>query len=152
MARTVFFDDKGKRITLGSQIGSGGEATVYSIEDQRSLVAKIYHRPPGAEKAEKLSRMAELQSERLLALSAWPIGTLISANDRSLAGFLMRNVSGLKDIHLLYNPKSRAREFPAKANWRFLLHTATNVARAFSVIHEPGHVIGDVNQSNVRVS
>ena len=96
--------------------------------------------------------MVELKSERLLKLAAWPIGTLRARNGNSIAGVLMRNVSGLKDIHLLYNPKSRIREFPAKANWRFLLHTAGNVGRAFSVVHEYGHVIGDVNQSNVRVS
>jgi DNA-binding helix-hairpin-helix protein with protein kinase domain len=33
-----------------------------------------------------------------------------------------------------------------------LIHTASNVARAFAAIHDEGHVIGDVNQSNVRVS
>lgn len=152
MARATFIDDKGRQVALGKQLGRGGEATVYAIEGEAGLVAKIYHRQLDLEKAEKLSRMVELQSERLLKLAAWPVGTLRPRNSNSVAGVLMRNVSGLKDIHLLYNPKSRIREFPAKANWRFLLHTAGNVARAFSVIHEYGHVIGDVNQSNVRVS
>jgi DNA-binding helix-hairpin-helix protein with protein kinase domain len=152
MARATFIDDKGRQIAIGKQLGRGGEATVYAIEGEAGLVAKIYHRQLDLEKTEKLSRMVELQSERLLKLAAWPVGTLRPRNSNSVAGVLMRNVSGLKDIHLLYNPKSRIREFPAKANWRFLLHTAGNVARAFSVIHEYGHVIGDVNQSNVRVS
>jgi DNA-binding helix-hairpin-helix protein with protein kinase domain len=74
------------------------------------------------------------------------------AGNKSMAGFLMKNVVRFKDIHLLYNPKSRTREFSPKANWRFLVHTASNVARAFAAIHDCGHVIGDVNQSNVRVS
>jgi DNA-binding helix-hairpin-helix protein with protein kinase domain len=152
MARAVFIDDKGRQVALGKQLGRGGEATVYDVEGEDGLVAKVYHRQLDGEKTEKLSRMVELQSERLLKLAAWPTGTLRSRNGNSVAGVLMRNVSGLKDIHLLYNPKSRVREFPAKANWRFLLHAAGNVARAFSVIHEYGHVIGDVNQSNVRVS
>jgi DNA-binding helix-hairpin-helix protein with protein kinase domain len=152
MARSVFIDDKGRQLALGQELGRGGEAAVYAIDGDHSLVAKIYHRQLDVEKTEKLSRMVELQSERLLKLAAWPVGTLRSRNANSVAGVLMRNVSGLKDIHLLYNPKSRIREFPAKANWSFLLHTAGNVARAFSVIHEYGHVIGDVNQSNVRVS
>jgi len=103
-------------------------------------------------KTEKLSQMVKLQSERLLALSAWPVGTLFTAGKKSMAGLLMKNVARFKDIHLLYNPKSRRREFSPKANWRFLIHAASNVARAFAVIHEHGHVIGDVNQSNVRVS
>ena len=152
MPPTAFFDDQGKRVGLGAELGRGGEAAVYNVEGQPDLVAKIYHQPPSAEKTEKLSQMVKLQSERLLALSAWPVGTLFIARNRSLAGFLMKNVARFKDIHLLYNPKSRTREFPPKANWRFLIHTASNVARAFAAIHECGHVIGDVNQSNVRVS
>jgi DNA-binding helix-hairpin-helix protein with protein kinase domain len=152
MPPAALFDDQGRRVRLGSELGRGGEATVYSVESQPELVAKIYHQPPGSEKTEKLSQMVKLQSERLLALSAWPVGTLFIARNKSMAGFLMKNVSRFKDIHLLYNPKSRTREFPPKANWRFLIHTASNVARAFAAVHDYGHVIGDVNQSNVRVS
>ena len=148
----TLLDDHGKRITLGPELGRGGEASVFAVEGQPALVAKIYHQRPGAEKTDKLSQMVALQSERLLALAAWPVGTLFTPGQRSLAGFLMKNMSGFKDIHLLYSPKSRTREFPPKANWRFLIHAAANVARAFSAIHEHGHVIGDVNQSNVRVS
>jgi len=148
----AFFDDQGRRVSLGAEMGRGGEAAVYCVEGEPTLVAKIYHQPPSPEKAEKLVQMVKLQSERLLALAAWPVGTLFAPGNKRVAGFLMKNVSRLKDIHLLYSPKSRTREFPPKANWRFLIHTAANVARAFSVIHEHGHVIGDVNQSNVRVS
>ena len=152
MLPKALFDERGRSVSLGPELGRGGEAVVYSVEGQPELVAKIYHQPPDAEKAEKLSEMVKLQSERLLALSAWPVGTLFLAGRRSMAGFLMKNVCRYKDIHLLYNPKSRTREFPPRANWRFLIHTASNVARAFAAVHDCGHVIGDVNQSNVRVS
>lgn len=152
MPRTVFFDNLGKRVGLGAELGRGGEAVVYSVEGRPGLVAKIYHQPPCEEKAAKLSQMVSLQNERLLALTAWPLGTLFTVGSKTAAGFLMRNVARLKDIHLLYSPKSRTREFPPKANWRFLIHTASNVARAFAAVHDCGHVIGDVNQSNVRVS
>src|ERR1700722_18761319 len=149
MPPIAFFDDQGRRVSLGAELGRGGEAAVYSVEGQPELVAKIYHQSPGAEKTEKLSQMVKLQSDRLLALAAWPVGTLFIGRNKSAAGFLMKNVSRFKDIHLLYNPKSRTREFPPKANWRFLVHTASNVARAFAAVHDYGHVIGDVNQSNV---
>lgn len=152
MPRAVFIDDQGRRVSLGAELGRGGEAVVYSVDCQAELVAKIYHQPPGVKKTEKLSQMVKLQSERLRALAAWPVGTLFTPSNKCMAGFLMKNVSRFKDIHLLYSPKSRTREFPPKANWRFLIHSASNVARAFSVIHDNGHVIGDVNQSNVRVS
>lgn len=151
MRTATFIDDSGSPVSLGQELGRGGEAAVYAVDADRNLVAKIYHRQVDAEKAEKLTRMVELKSDRILSLAAWPIGTLRSRNGNSFAGVLMRNVGSSKDIHLLYNPKTRLRQFPSKANWNFLIHTAGNVARAFSVIHEHGHVIGDVNQSNVRV-
>src|SRR5580693_3007687 len=141
MPPTALFDDQGRRVGLGVELGRGGEAAVYSVEGQAEVVAKIYHQPPGAEKTEKLLQMVKLQSARLLALSAWPIGTLFMAGSKSMPGFLMKHVSRFKDIHLPYNPKSRTREFPPKANWRFLIHTASNVARAFSAVHDYGHVI-----------
>src|SRR5258708_31914544 len=106
MLLTALLDDHGRRVSLGAELGRGGEAAVYSVEGQPALVAKIYHQPPGAEKTEKLSQMVKLQSERLLALSAWPVETLFLAGRKSMAGFLMKNVSRYKDIHLLYNPKS----------------------------------------------
>src|SRR5690242_1982866 len=134
-------DNRGKRVKLGAELGRGGEAVVCAVEGEPGLVAKIYHQPPSAEKAEKLSRMLEHQDERLLALAAWPVGTLFRPNSKCLTGFIMKNMKGFKDIHLLYNPKSRTREFSPKANWRFLVHTAANVARAFCAIHDHGHVI-----------
>ena len=152
MAPSYLLDESGKRVTLGHELGRGGEAAIYVVRENPHIVAKVYHRQLDAETSEKILRMVALQNERLLKLAAWPLGTLRNGNSSSPAGVLMRNVSGFKDVHLLYSPKSRAREFSAKANWRFLIHAAGNIARAFWVIHEQGHVIGDVNQSNVRVS
>lgn len=66
-------------------------------------------------------------------------------------GFLMPRVAGFKPIHALYLPKSRTSEFPS-ASWPFLIHSAANLARAFTVVHNHGLVVGDVNHGNVMVS
>jgi DNA-binding helix-hairpin-helix protein with protein kinase domain len=63
----------------------------------------------------------------------------------------MPKVTGYKDIHHLYSPKSRKVQFP-NADWRFLIRAAANTARAFAAIHNAGCVIGDVNQGGVMVS
>jgi DNA-binding helix-hairpin-helix protein with protein kinase domain len=55
-----------------------------------------------------------------------------------------------RDIHELYSSKSRAEAFP-EADFRFLVHVAANIARAFAVVHEQGHVVGDVNHGNLLV-
>ena len=44
MARAVFIDDKGRQVGLGKQLGRGGEATVYAVEGEPGIVAKVYHR------------------------------------------------------------------------------------------------------------
>jgi hypothetical protein len=67
-----------------------------------------------------------------------------------VAGFIMPKITGHKQAFSLYSPKLRPQEFP-RANWQFLIRSAANAARAFSVVHESGHVIGDVKHDNLLV-
>ncbi len=144
-------DDQGVPVRLGDELGRGGEGSVFHVPDRPDLVAKVYHGALDAKKAEKLSTMVRLRSDRLLALAAWPVDTLHHQSNGAVAGVLMRKVTGFREIHTLYSPKSRMTAFP-NAGFPFLVHSATNVARAFRVIHEHGHVIGDVNHGNFLVS
>ncbi|MDP9369716.1 MAG: hypothetical protein M3Q03_15840 [Chloroflexota bacterium] len=145
------FDDRGVAVRLGDELGRGGEGSVFLVPDRPNMVAKVYHGALDPVKAEKLSTMVRLRSDRLLALAAWPIDTLHDRPGGSIAGLLMPKVSGFREIHTLYSPKSRMTAFP-NAGVSFLVHSAANVARAFKVIHEHGHVIGDVNHGNLLVS
>lgn len=153
MATTVgrtLRDAAGRSLRLGGRLGGGGEGDVFEVEGRADLAAKIYHRPASPEKAAKLVAMAAARTDRLLALAAWPIGTLHDPGGATL-GFLMPRGRNHKDIHLLYGPKSRRNEFP-DADWRFLLRTAANLARAFATIHAVGCVISDINHGNFLVS
>ncbi|HEY0783347.1 MAG TPA: hypothetical protein VGE98_12890, partial [Thermoanaerobaculia bacterium] len=148
--RLTAFDGLGRPVRLGARLGRGGEGAVYEVADAPSVAAKLYYRPPSDEHAAKLQAMVELRTERLGRLSAWPLATLHERPGGPVTGLLMPRVDG-KPIHLLYGPKSRLRAFPG-AHWAFLLHAATNLARAFAVVHEHGHVVGDVNHGNVLVT
>lgn len=145
------FDSQGRPVSLMNELGKGGEGSIFEIERQPDLVAKIYHKAIDQERASKLALMAGLRTDRLLGLAAWPIDTLHERPGGRISGFLMRRLTNYKEIHLLYSPKSRLAEFP-DASWPFLIHVATNVARAFSVVHDHGHIIGDVNHANILVS
>lgn len=145
----MYYSSRGEEINLDRVIGSGGEGKIYNLRDNGEVVVKIYNRRIGEEKTDKLSAMVRLQNSRLACISAWPIDTLHSERSGPAQGFTMKKVLG-KSIHLLYSPKSRIVEFPG-AGWDFLLHAAANLARAFAVVHECGHVIGDVNHSNAYI-
>lgn len=75
---------------------------------------------------------------------------MVNDKDGRAVGFLMPKISGFRPAFELYGPKLRLKQFP-KADWRFLIRAASNTAKAFSVVHAAGHVIGDVNHGNLVV-
>jgi DNA-binding helix-hairpin-helix protein with protein kinase domain len=146
------YDASGRPLRLGPELGRGGEGTVHALADRQDFVAKLYHHAPGADKSAKIVAMAKLGSERLLKLAAWPTSPIhATPKGGPVLGFLMPKISGHKPAFNLYSPKLRLQEFPS-AGWAFLIHAAANAARAFAVIHESGHVIGDVNHGNLVVA
>lgn len=137
------------QIALGNEIGRGGEGTIFAIHNQPNLLARIYHHSPPPAKVAKLQSMIAMAVKDLLECTAWPVDVLHTAGE--VCGFVMHRAHGHREVHELYNPKSRRGHFPF-ADWRFLIRTAANIARAFSVVHKAGCVIGDVNHSSVLVS
>jgi len=135
---------------IGHELGRGGEGVVYDLENRPDQVAKIYLAPVDSQKADKLQVMVAQCTEALTRLAAWPSG-LVLDQKRHVAGLIMKKITGFRPVHELYTPKSRLQEFP-RANWAFLVHAATNVARAFAVVHSHSVVIGDVNHGNVVVN
>jgi DNA-binding helix-hairpin-helix protein with protein kinase domain len=146
----TLFQANGAPIEIGASIGKGGEGSVHEIPNDPGLAVKRYHQPIDSPKAEKLEAMVQLGTERLLSLSAWPISTVSAKRGGPPVGLVMRRVTGYKEVHHLYSPKSRKVEF-GNADWRFLIHASTNLARVVAVVHEHGHVIGDVNHGNFMI-
>jgi DNA-binding helix-hairpin-helix protein with protein kinase domain len=137
-------------VALGAELGRGGEGAVYDVPARPGSAAKIYLKPPDRLKADKIKVMVDMATDRLTALAAWPTATLYTTGG-ILAGFEMPKLAGHRPVYQAYGPKLRLREFP-KADWRFLVHTAGNVARAFRSMHAAGLVIGDVNHGNLFVA
>ncbi len=136
-------------VALGKRLGKGGEGEVYEVLGQPALVAKLYLRKITAERAEKLRIMPKLLTPTLAALTAWPHDVLSNGAGK-VVGFLMPRLQA-QDVHEVYGPKSRQRHFP-QADWRLLLRVSLNIARAFAVVHEAGHLVADVNHGGVMVS
>lgn len=148
-AQPTYLTADGRLVTLGPPLGRGGEATVFTVAEDPGLAAKIY-RQAAPESERKLAAMAKLTNPRLLRYTAWPLQALYTEAGLP-AGFLMPRIEGALPIHLLYGPKSRQIHFP-EATYAFLTHVAANVARSLAVVHDAGHVVGDVNHNNILVT
>jgi DNA-binding helix-hairpin-helix protein with protein kinase domain len=144
-------DGRGQRLRLGPLLGRGGEGSVFELSASPDLVAKIYHSALSAERVDKIRTMIALRNDRIGRLTAWPVDLLSMASSRAPIGLLMPKITGRKDIHHLYSPKSRRVDFQ-RADWRFLIRASANTARAFAVVHETGCIIGDVNHGGVLVA
>ncbi|HUN56108.1 MAG TPA: hypothetical protein VMU29_13235 [Smithella sp.] len=145
-----FFDSKGNKIDLSTEIARGAEGAVFNIQGNNEIVAKVYLKDIPTDKTKKLFLMPGMVTKELLAISSWPIEVLFDSTSGRLRGILMHRMKG-REIHDLYGPASRKQLFPT-ADWRFLILAARNLAAAIDTIHSYGHVIGDLNQKGVLIT
>lgn len=133
---------------LAEALGSGGEGTVHAL-NVPNRAAKVYRRRPDRELTAKLHELVDAGDPELMSLAAWPLEVL---TDRSgaVVGYVMPRITAARGLHDLYHPRSRLQHFP-QADFRFLVHTAANLARVFASLHDKGFIIGDVNHGNVLV-
>lgn len=135
-------------------VGSGGEANVYSVPGCPDLVAKVYHRPT-AERQAKLEAMVASPPSDDGTLNhrsiAWPVDLLSAEHSGKIIGYVMPRLRGMHPILELYNPKSRIGICPG-FDYLYLVRTGRNVAAAVRSLHAKGHVVGDINESNILVS
>ena len=140
------------------KIASGGEGSVYALDEFPDRVAKVYHRPSTSIGA-KLTLMVDnppnmSECDGHVSI-AWPLDTLHSAlpaNTANTAGFLMHKISSsTKEVSQCYIPQDRRQYFP-HYTYRHLCTVAVNIAIAVGAVHAQGHVIGDINESNIMVN
>ena len=138
------------RVSVAELIGTGGEGEVYSVNGRSGLAVKIYNKDLRAKREHKVRAMVGEGLAVKTDLIAYP-NEVVTDRRGNFLGFVMRLVSGYRPLHELYSPKSRQRHFP-KADYRFIVHAALNVARAVGKVHQTGCVIGDLNHSGVLVA
>jgi DNA-binding helix-hairpin-helix protein with protein kinase domain len=140
----------GRTFHLAKQIGKGSEGAVYEAKEENDIALKLYWPDKALSRRDKIAAMASAQWYRANSFVAFPIDVLFSPAG-AFVGFIMKKVDGSKPVHMLYSPASRKAEF-TRANFKFLVRAAGNIARAVASVHATGCVIGDVNHSGVLVS
>ncbi len=149
MTPQVFSADM-KPLRLGRRIGKGGEGEVYTLEGNSEQVVKFYTVAEKASREAKIRKMIEDGLANITPLIAFPIA-LVRDKTGAFAGFTMAKISGHYPLHELYAPGARKAAFP-NADYRFLVRSATNIARAVGSAHHSRCVIGDINHSGILVS
>jgi DNA-binding helix-hairpin-helix protein with protein kinase domain len=140
----------GRTLHLSKQIGKGGEGAIYETREQNEIAVKLYWPNKAQSRRDKIAAMASAQFYKTNSFVAFPIDVLCAPNGE-FAGFVMKKIGASKPVHMLYSPASRKVEF-SKANYKFLIRAAGNIARAVASVHACGCVIGDINHSGFLVS
>src|ERR1700683_3576110 len=156
----------GRMVAVGRRLAAGGEGEVFTLTSPPGLVFKRYlrtaqGRDPGLEwrlhamVAHPPAEWREPSSGHVTL--AWPSDLVFE--DGRFVGFLMSAVDmdNTVSLHRVTNPTDRSAATGATSwaqgfTWRYLVHSAANLAHAIGILHRSGVVVGDFNESNVRVS
>jgi DNA-binding helix-hairpin-helix protein with protein kinase domain len=155
---TVFLD--GKPVTLAElPLKGGGQAAVLPVIGDDTIVVKLYREPPGPEQERRLTRMLTMSPLAARPTNAsqppelaWPTALARGARGEFL-GYAMRRFGEPAHVQLigLFTRAQRRKLFPERADWRFLLGVAWNLAFMTARMHHDNLVIGDFSSSNVVV-
>ncbi|MGC8543777.1 MAG: protein kinase domain-containing protein, partial [Vulcanisaeta sp.] len=159
------------RVTINEEVGSGGEAVIYSIRELPNALIKLY----------RISDSRELQSRegKVRAMIkakpqeptpghitfAWPLGVVRDEYGR-FRGFVMPYIRCAIPLSRLLDPGdygwlNRFRECGVSDDrlrmiregiYRFRVGVALNLVKAVGYVHVVGHFVGDLNDRNVLVN
>ncbi|WP_392963460.1 hypothetical protein [Streptomyces sp. LN245] len=156
--RTVFLD--GKPVTLAElPLKGGGQAAVFPVVGDDGIVVKLYRETPGPKEEQRLKRMLTMSPlvTRPTDASqppelAWPTA-LARGPQGEFLGYAMRRFGEPQHVQLigLFTRAQRLKLFADRADWRFLLGVAWNLAFMTARMHYDNLVIGDFSSSNVVV-
>ena len=140
----------GEIYSLTNKVASGGEGNIFAIEDNDSLLAKIYHPKYADEEREKKIKYMIRHSLKkdLLAYVAWPMDVLYDGSNKFM-GFVMPKLTidaYLGEIYI-YPPKGAA-VMPYKNR----LIIAMNICKTVDAIHQSDYIVGDFNPRNIGVN
>jgi DNA-binding helix-hairpin-helix protein with protein kinase domain len=141
--------DKGRAVSLSKLLGRGGEGTVYEVANDPNIAAKIYmptRRTRGETKSWQWCRQVSTPARAESPIQSTPFSIQVV---HLLGSRCKRSANAgryTNSIHLAADAKF------SKADFRFLVRSALNVANAVAAVHSAGCVIGDINHSGILIS
>ena len=159
---THLYDSNNDHVSLGDQVGSGKQGTVYLVDSHPGMVAKVFHEASLDEGThQKLQAMLSTQPPitRCAAFTiAWPQLVIRGPkNHGKTIGYTMSLFphQHFHEVGAYFNPARRRRLLQNRKTGYTYLHLlaiARNLTQAVAHLHAQGHLIGDLNSRNILVS
>lgn len=138
-------------------LGRGGEGAVFGIigpsPGSGPMVVKIYHPSDQAKAVRRAAKVAAmLQRPPASTAICWPLAEAWEPGGDVAIGFAMARLD--LAAHRTWGELAHAADRRASAplfSVRYGLVAARNLLVALSALHRAGHVLGDVNESNLLV-
>ena len=146
----VFLTSLGTPVTLGKEIGRGGEGAVFELSGSGNRAVKIYLDGKAAQRRDKILTVISAGFYDRSSYVAFPADTVFDRRG-NFSGFVMRRVENASPVHQLWDRRDRQERFP-KSDVRFIVRVAANLARAVAELHSYGCVVGDMNESAFLVT
>jgi len=142
--------------TVGPELGSGHEGTVYGLEGVDDRVIKAFPEDKQPSKERKVSAMVDAQpvdpnrDATGLPAFAWPTGLVHDPNSGAFLGYAMPKI----DLGRFEEAQKHARD---ALEWddsdiETRAETAFNLAATMGLLHAQDNAVGDLNHDNVLVS
>jgi len=140
---------------LGERVGTGGEGTVYRLQDTPSEVAKIFEPEKRGEKADKVRAMIdrppidptyEHKNRRSII---WPTAIVEDPATGEFLGYRMpyKNLEEQENVQRYARRNLQWDDSEPEVRYK----TALNLAIVVDAIHQQGHAMGDMNHQNILV-
>jgi DNA-binding helix-hairpin-helix protein with protein kinase domain len=162
MTDLTVYTSSGQELTLSETGKSGGEGKICAVKGNHFLCAKIYYKKAiNEELIRKIFAMIKNAPEdptwSVIGYRsiAWPIEMVyFDLEKKHFSGYTMPLIDTrvFKESHIYYDPADRIRDLGGTFTWKYLMTAAFNIANAVTAIHQKGHCIGDLRESNVLVS
>ncbi|KQX47502.1 MULTISPECIES: hypothetical protein [unclassified Streptomyces] len=149
----------GTRVTrVAKPLGTGGQGSVWRLNERADLAAKIYNRTPDGAQLRRLTAMLRadpLAGERLAPgqppMLVWPVDTIEAGGSPIGYGMPYLDPAAHTQLSGLLQKPVRLRRFEGRAHWKFLLAVASNLAYMTAELHQQGFVVGDLSSANAVV-
>jgi DNA-binding helix-hairpin-helix protein with protein kinase domain len=162
MTKLTVYNKDGRELTLHKTRKSGGEGKIYSVKDNQFVCTKIYYNTSITnELVNKITAMIKNAPDdptwSVIGYRsiAWPLEVVFFDREKKrFAGYTMPYIDTkvFRESHTYYDPSDRIKEFGGTFTWKYLITAAFNIANAVTAVHQKGHCIGDLRESNILVS